>query len=107
MTHCYLRAMSPIHLKCKLRIHMAFPIPVPYSRALHARSCQHGRAFVNVCGAYCREAQIVFFLRRLIDAIPLVDRRIWSLVGARCMSLVWAEWNASVLPGPSDAPTHE
>lgn len=39
--------------------------------------------------------------------MPIVDRRIWSLVGARGVPLVWAERNARVFPCPPDSSTHE
>lgn len=45
MTHCYLRAMSPIHLKCELRIHTVLPprfltlgAPVPDLANMDVRS---------------------------------------------------------------------
>ena len=61
MTHCYLRAMSPIHLKCKLRTYMDLYDPFPYNGPLHPRPCQHGRTFINVCVTCDHEARIALF----------------------------------------------
>lgn len=42
MTHCYLRAMSPIHIKCNTHS------PEYYEMLIIARSRQHGSASVDV-----------------------------------------------------------
>jgi hypothetical protein len=104
MTHCYLRAMSPIHLKCELRVHTVLPVPAAYYRTpvidLANMGVRSSTSLVRIAGSF-------LFLRQLLDEMFLVDRRIRSPVGARGVPFVRAERNARVFPCPPDAPAHE
>jgi hypothetical protein len=73
MTHCYLRAMSLIHIKCESR-------PLGMSNHLICRSTKHGCPIVHV--GLCHS--------------------IWSVVGLDRLSLVWTSRHASLVPCQAD-----
>lgn len=99
MTHCYLRAMSPIHLKCwySLIFSMLQLILFVDLENMSVRASMSVVSANEPCGA----------------ALPLmihddtVNHRVWSTVGPCSVPFVWAARHASLLPRQTDASSLE
>jgi hypothetical protein len=108
MTHCYLRAMSPIHLKCELRVQTVLLVPAPYLWTPMIDLANMGvRSSMSVVRMAAKLRSFLLFPGQLLNEMSIVDRRIRSTVGARCVPFVRTERNARFFPCPPDVQAHE
>jgi len=97
MTHCFLRAMSPTHLKCQAPRWSTFG----YSHRLHCcdfliRSRKYGRPCIDVYSKRNRGVGGKLFIY-----LPPANHRVWPIMGFGCLSLLRPPWHAGVFPHPS------
>ena len=108
MTHCYLRAMSPIHLKCELRVQTVLLVSASYLFTSMIDLANMGvRSSMSVVRMAAKLESFLLCLRQLLNEMSIVDRRIRSPVGARGVPFVRVERNARFVPCPPDAQAHE
>jgi len=96
MTHCYLRAMSPIHIKCRRFRPLCGRVTQLGSSDLENMGVRASMSVVSALPCCTRELTTQ-------TAIHTVDYGIWTTLGPCNMPFLRSSWNAGFLPSSTDA----
>jgi hypothetical protein len=99
MTHCYLRAMSPIHIKCLSSSPEKYCTDISFLVDLGNMGVRASMSIVSL--------SLKLFHTRLLTTKPrLVNRGVQQALGSDHMPLLWKPRNACIVPREADvAPT--
>ena len=98
MTHCYLRAMSPIHIQCKYDHGIYHD---DYGALLSLDLANMGvRSSMSIVQYSCITLTPLIFIIFLTSVCYFI----WYLVGFNQLSFLWFDWDASVVSRETNAP---